>query len=90
MIQAKPERAMITKTVIVFVLILIVASLGLALRYLFMDGGRSTRTAKALTYRIGMSIALFFLLLLGYQAGILHPHGLNTGINKTQTAADPK
>ena len=51
---------MITKTVIVFVFILIIASLGLALRYLFMDGERSPRTVKALTFRIGISIALFF------------------------------
>ena len=65
------------KALIVLVLLLIIASLGLALKYLLKDGERSTRTVKALTFRIGMSIALFFLLLLGYQAGILHPHGLN-------------
>lgn len=77
---------MITKTVIIFVFILIIASLGMALKYLFTDGERSSRTIKALTLRIGLSLALFFLLLLGYQAGILHPHGLNTGINKAQSA----
>ena len=81
---------MITKTLIVFVLLLIIASLGLALRYLLMDGQRSTRTVKALTFRIGISIALFFLLLLGYQAGILHPHGLNMGVNKAQLSAERK
>ena len=81
---------MITKTVIVFVLLLIIASLGLALRYLLMDGQRSTRTVKALTFRIGISIALFFLLLLGYQAGILHPHGLNEGVNKAQPSTEHK
>ena len=81
------RKAMITKTMIVFVLILIIASLGLALRYLFKDGGGSQRTVKALTLRIGISIALFFLLLLGYQAGILHPHGLNAGVNKAQTGS---
>jgi hypothetical protein len=86
----KIGRAMITKTMIVFVLILIIASLGLALRYLFKDGGGSPRTVKALTYRIGMSLALFFLLLLGYQAGILHPHGLNTGVIKAQSGAELK
>lgn len=67
------------KVLIVFVLLLIIASLGLALNYLLKDGERSARTVKALTLRIGMSIALFLLLLLGYQAGILHPHGLNKG-----------
>ena len=78
---------MITKILIVFVLLLIIASLGLALRYLLMDGERSPRTVKALTYRISISIALFVLLLLGYQAGILHPHGLNTGVKQAQPAA---
>jgi hypothetical protein len=81
---------MITKTLIVIVLFLIIASLGLALRYLFKDGGGSRRTVKALTYRIAMSLALFFLLLLGYQAGILHPHGLNTDVNKTPPGAGQK
>ena len=70
---------MASKVLIVFVLILIIGSLGLALHYLFKDGGGSPRTVKALTLRIGLSIALFLLLLLGYQAGILHPHGLNKG-----------
>ncbi len=78
---------MITKTVIVFVFILIIASLGLALRYLFMDGERSPRTVKALTFRIGISIALFFLLLLGYQAGLLHPHGLKPDVTKPQSGS---
>ena len=72
---------MFTKILIVFVLIVIIASLGLALRYLFIDGERSSRTVKALTFRIGLSIALFLLILLGYQVGILHPHGLNAGMN---------
>jgi len=76
---------MFIKMLIVLVLIVIIASLGLALRYLFKDGERSPRTVKALTFRIGLSIALFILLLLGYQAGILHPHGLNTGIKQTQS-----
>lgn len=74
---------MLTKILIVFGLLLIIASLAVALRYLLMDGERSPRTVKALTVRIGMSIALFFLLLLGYQAGILHPHGLNKATAQT-------
>jgi hypothetical protein len=34
---------------------------------------------KALTFRIGLSIGLFILLLLGYAAGLLQPHGLRPG-----------
>lgn len=76
---------MFVKVVIVLVLLLIIVSLGVALRYLLMEGERSPGTVKALTVRIGVSIALFFLLLLGYKAGILHPHGLNKA---TAQAAD--
>jgi hypothetical protein len=81
---------MFVKIVIVLVLLLIIASLGVALRHLLMDGERSTRTAQALTVRIGLSIALFFLLLLGYQAGLLHPHGLKTGANPPQAGGGQK
>jgi uncharacterized membrane protein len=76
---------MLPKILIVFVLIMIVASLGSALVYLLKDRDRSPRTVKALTARIGMSLALFFLLLLGYQAGVLHPHGLRAGLAPPQT-----
>lgn len=67
---------MFTKILIVAALLLIVASLGTALFYLLKDRNRSPRTVKALTARISMSLALFFLLLIGYQSGVLHPHGL--------------
>lgn len=63
--------------VIVFLLLVIIASLGSALFYLVKDRDRSPRTARALTFRIGLSFALFLLLLLGYKLGVLRPHGLN-------------
>lgn len=78
---------MFAKVLIVAVLLLIVASLGTALFYLLMDRNRSPRTVKALTARIGMSLALFFLLLIGYQSGVLHPHGL--GAAAARPAASP-
>jgi len=80
---------MASKALIVFVLILVIASLGLALNYLLKDGGRSPRTVKALTLRIGLSIALFFMLLLGYKAGILRPHGLNKAQSQASPATQP-
>ena len=75
------------KILIVFVLFLIIASLGAALVYLLKDRNRSPRTVKALTFRISMSIGLFFFLLLGYQAGLLRPHGLHPGIARVQANA---
>lgn len=81
---------MLMKILIVVFLLLIIVSLAVALRHLLLEGERSPKTAKALTVRIGMSIALFFLLLLGYKAGILHPHGLKTAANQPQPAADSR
>lgn len=66
-------------TLVVLLLLIIVGSLGSALFYLVRDRSRSPRTVKALTFRIGLSIGLFILLLLGYAAGLLRPHGLRPG-----------
>jgi Na+-driven multidrug efflux pump len=52
-------------------LIFIVFSLGSALFYLVRDKGRSDRAVKALTVRVGLSVALFILLMLGYHFGII-------------------
>jgi Na+-driven multidrug efflux pump len=55
-------------------LIFIVFSLGSALFYLVRDKGRSDRTVKALTVRVGLSVVLFILLMLGYHFGVI-PQG---------------
>jgi ABC-type nitrate/sulfonate/bicarbonate transport system substrate-binding protein len=36
----------------------------------------SDRLHRALRLRIGFSVALFLLLLLAWQAGLIEPHGL--------------
>lgn len=68
---------------IILILLVIVASLGSALVYLLKDRSRSVRTVKALTFRIGLSIALFVLLLLGYTFGVLQPHGLRLDVRSS-------
>jgi hypothetical protein len=67
---------MFAKWLVILIFFGIVGSLGSALWYLMKDPHRSPRTIKALTWRIGISIALFFLLIIGYQVGVLHPHGI--------------
>lgn len=62
---------MLIKIAIVLVLILIVGSLFSALFFLAKDKGAGERTAKALTIRIALSIALFICLMLGYMAGVI-------------------
>jgi len=49
----------------------IVGSLFSGLFYLCRDRGSGSRTARALTLRIGLSIVLFLLLLIGFRFGII-------------------
>ena len=67
---------MLIKVLIVAVLIAIVVSLASGMLFLIKDKGQTQRTAKALTVRIGLSVALFGLLMLGIFTGHIKPHGL--------------
>ena len=64
------------RIVIIAFLILILLSLGSAMFYLIRDKGQSDRTVKALTLRVGLSISLFLLLMLGHYFGIIPKTGL--------------
>lgn len=59
------------RIVVIVLLVLIVASLGSALVFLLRDQGKGTRTVRALTVRIGLSIALFVLLMAGFATGLI-------------------
>ncbi len=59
------------KIVVILFLIFIIGSLFSALYYLVRDKGQGTRTVKALTVRITLSVALFVLLMLGYYFGFI-------------------
>lgn len=62
---------MLVKIFVVLVLLGIIGSLFSALYFLAKDKDGGVRTVKALTVRIGLSIALFILLLLGYYFGLI-------------------
>jgi hypothetical protein len=62
--------------VVIAVLVLIVASLGSAAVFMVRGRGDSTRMAKALAWRVGLSVGLFLFLLLGYFFGLFQPHQL--------------
>ncbi|MCD9029998.1 twin transmembrane helix small protein [Luteimonas sp. BDR2-5] len=64
-----------TLLIIAFVL-LILWNLGAGLYYMLTDRGRSDRTVKALTRRIGLSVALILLVLLAIGMGWIRPHGV--------------
>ncbi len=67
---------MLIKTVIILMLILIIGSLFSALTFLYKDQGKGERTAKALTFRISLSLLLFILLMLGYYFGVIPGKGI--------------
>jgi hypothetical protein len=57
------------KLIIVLLLIGVLGSLFSGLFFLLRDQGSGERAVKALTLRIGLSMALFALLMLGYRYG---------------------
>lgn len=54
---------------VIGVFVLIVASLGSALVFVYRDHSGSTRALKALALRVALSIALFAFLMIGYYLG---------------------
>ncbi|HLS83514.1 MAG TPA: twin transmembrane helix small protein [Arenimonas sp.] len=62
--------------VVIAFLILILWNLGAGLYYMIVDKGRTRRTVKSLTWRIGLSVALILLIILGIATGLVKPHGV--------------
>ncbi len=61
------------RIIVIAGLLIIVLSLASALIYLVKDKGGSDRTVKALTWRIGLSLGLFLLLMVGAYTGLITP-----------------
>jgi hypothetical protein len=59
------------KAFAVLMLLAIVASLFSGLFYLYRDRGSGERTVRALTLRIGLSVALFVTLLVAFRFGAI-------------------
>jgi len=59
------------KWVVILFLVFIAASLASAGYFLIKDKGQGTRTAKALTVRVVLSVVLFALLMLGFYFGFI-------------------
>jgi hypothetical protein len=64
------------KLLVAIAFALILGSLASALFFLMKDKSRSTRTVKALTVRVALSLTLFILLLVSYKLGWIAPTGL--------------
>lgn len=65
---------MAVKIFVLFILLLIVGSLGSAMLYLMKDQGNSKRVVKALAIRVGLSMFAFFVLMGAYYLGYIEPN----------------
>ena len=71
------------KTFMVLVLVLVLGAWASAGLFMLRKGndtaGRDARMARALAWRVGLSIALFLFVLLSWRMGWIQPTGLPTG-----------
>jgi hypothetical protein len=67
---------MLFKIVVILLLLVIIGSLGSGLVFMMRDRGKSNRTVRALTWRIGLSLVAFALLMVGAATGLITPHGV--------------
>lgn len=63
------------KLIIVLLLIFIMVSLFTALFYMVKSPDNAATVVKSLTIRIGLSLFLLVLILIGAHFGVIEPHG---------------
>ncbi len=61
---------------IILALLAIIFVLFRGLYFMIKDQGKTKKTVNALTWRIGFSVLLIILLILGMANGIIVPHGI--------------
>jgi len=66
----------ISKIALVVMFLVVVFNLGQALYFMMTDKGDNRRTVWALTRRIGLSLVLIAMVIVGYKLGWIHPHGV--------------
>ena len=65
------------KVGIILFLVFIVYNLGVGCYHMLTHQGGSDKVVKSLTWRIGLSILLIILIMLGIRFGIIQPHDVN-------------
>ena len=69
---------MTIKILIILAMLAILFTLFRSLYFLMTGKQESKKTVNGLSWRIGLSMALFVLIVVGIFAGWLEPHGLPT------------
>lgn len=66
--------APIVKIIVLVALVLILAALASGFRGLFKETEDDNRTVRALTWRVGLSVGLFVVIMLLGALGIIQPN----------------
>jgi F0F1-type ATP synthase membrane subunit a len=67
----------IFKILVIAILLFILLSLSGGLFFLIKDKKKnSNRMVTSLSFRVGLSLFLFFLLFYGFYSGLIRPHGV--------------
>ena len=69
--RGRKEYPEVMRYVVIAMLVAIIASLGSALWAMMRPGKDPKRMVKALSLRVGLSVTLFVLLMLGYYFGLI-------------------
>ncbi len=72
----QPLDPTITRLIVIAFFIAIVYNLGAAAYYMMKSEGPDKRMAWALTRRIGLSVLLIVVVIVGIWTGLIRPHGL--------------
>jgi Protein of unknown function (DUF2909) len=64
------------KILVILAFLMIFVSLGSAMFFLVRDRGSTRNVVRALTFRVGFSIALFLLILFAYWMGWIQSTGM--------------
>ena len=75
------------KIFLIAMLVLIIGNLAAGFVFLVKDRGTTTRTVRALSWRVGLSIMLVLLLMVGFATGLITPH---SAIPAQPTAVEPQ
>lgn len=67
---------MLLKIIVIVLLFVVLYCLGSGLYYLVREGQGSVNLAKALTWRVSISLLVFTLLIVAYFMGWITPHPL--------------
>lgn len=69
-------REEMIRALIIVLLLAIIASLGSGLYHMVADKGDSTRMVRSLAWRVGLSAALFLLIVLFWRLGWIELGGI--------------